>query len=1137
MRKLILLLLALPLLVNAQFTENFSDGDFTNNPTWTGETTEFIVNASMQLQLQATAPYSAPSDTTYLSTSSTSLNTTEWQFWVKMSFATSANNHARFYLASDQANLEGSLNGYFVQLGDFGDGKDSISLYKQAGVVFTKLISGTVVYTNNSTNFFRVKVTRDNLGNWNLFSDPLGGTNFVQEGAASFDNTITSSLFSGVFCKYTSSNNTKIYFDDISVGPIIVDVTPPTLSSVLLTSPTTVDVYFSETVSTATAQTITNYSVDNSVGNPLSAIKDAANGSIVHLTFSSAFTPGTIYTLSVNNVQDLSSNTMLPDSRVFSLYSPKTFDVLINEIMADPDPSVGLPNYEYLELYNRTQIPLNLKNWTLNIGGSEKIIPEVIIQPDSFLIVTSTTGVSSLSAYGQTISLSSLSLTNTGQSLLLSDSTGNMIHYISYTDDWYQNALKAQGGWSIEQIDPLNPCGDEANWIASNDVSGGTPGRTNSVFASNPDNVAPQLNSVSVLSTTSIQLNFSEALDSLTLLNPATYTIDNGIGNPITVKALKPAYNKVILYLGTALLQNTLYTCTVTDTIKDCAGNTAYSLTKPFAIYDAKQFDVEITEIMADPDPPISLPNYEYIELYNRTVYPISLHKWKIQMGSTTSVIPDITINPNDYILLTTTTGSSALSAFAPTAGVTSFSLTNSGTTLTVFDSLSRIISEISYTDDWYRDSYKMNGGWSLEQIDPLNPCGGAENWRASISPTGGTPGGQNSVNAPNPDYQKPELVRISIIDSVTIEAFFSESLDSTYLKNVTNFSIDNAIGIPVSAHAAPPTYTSVILTLASPIQVGITYYLTITDTLLDCAGNSIPVNSKARFAFPQIAVANDIVINELLSNPTTEGVDFVEIYNRSQKVIDLKDLVLSVYDPITLALDEINEISSGSYLIFPGDYLVLTTDPTKVRASYATLNPNNFVKMVSFPGFNNDDGTVALARKNLTEVIDKFAYSADMFLPLLITTDGVSLERVNFNRPSDDKTNWHCAAETVGFGTPTYKNSQYSEGVVVDDPVSVSPEVFSPDNDGYNDVLNLNYLFDTPGYIATITIYDASGRLIRELIKSKYLGTSGTFSWDGITDDNEKARIGIYVIYFEVFDVDGNVKHYKKTAVLAGKL
>ncbi|MBA3972449.1 MAG: hypothetical protein H0X46_09985 [Bacteroidetes bacterium] len=56
-------------------------------------------------------------------------------------------------------------------------------------------------------------------------------------------------------------------------------------------------------------------------------------------------------------------------------------------------------------------------------------------------------------------------------------------------------------------------------------------------------------------------------------------------------------------------------------------------------------------------------------------------------------------------------------------------------------------------------------------------------------------------------------------------------------------------------------------------------------------------------------------------------------------------------------------------------------------------------------------------------------------------------------------------------------------------------------------------------------------------MIRNELLGTNGTFSWDGINDAREKARIGIYIIYFEVFDLSGTVKHYKKTCVLAGKL
>ena len=84
---------------------------------------------------------------------------------------------------------------------------------------------------------------------------------------------------------------------------------------------------------------------------------------------------------------------------------------------------------------------------------------------------------------------------------------------------------------------------------------------------------------------------------------------------------------------------------------------------------------------------------------------------------------------------------------------------------------------------------------------------------------------------------------------------------------------------------------------------------------------------------------------------------------------------------------------------------------------------------------------------------------------------------------------------------------------------------------------MNINYHFDVPGYTANITIFDSKGQVVKPLIQNELLGIKGTFSWDGINADHEKARIGIYIIYFEVFDLEGDVRHYKKTCVLGGKL
>lgn len=190
---------------------------------------------------------------------------------------------------------------------------------------------------------------------------------------------------------------------------------------------------------------------------------------------------------------------------------------------------------------------------------------------------------------------------------------------------------------------------------------------------------------------------------------------------------------------------------------------------------------------------------------------------------------------------------------------------------------------------------------------------------------------------------------------------------------------------------------------------------------------------------------------------------------------------------------------------------------------------------MPSIPSLNNDSDYVLLTNA-LQTVIDKLHYYSSWHLPLLTDTKGISLERINFDNATQDENNWHSASESAGGATPAYKNSQYTNGEGGAD-VTVAPEVFSPDNDGYNDVLSISYAFDTPGMVGNLNIYDSRGRLTKTLVRNELLAASGTFFWDGITDEKEKAGIGIYIIYFEAFDTKGKVKKYKNTCVVAGKL
>lgn len=1130
---LLFLLLLTGLSASAQITDNFSDGDFTTNPAWSGDNSVYIVNASGQLQLNATV-----ADTSFLSFPSPFIANAEWQFWVRLNFAPSNNNFARIYLVSDVANLVGPVNGYYVRLGENGS-FDSVDLWEQSGTTSTKIIDGVNNHCAATNNILRIRVTRDAAGNWNMYSDTTGGVNFQPEGST-FDATHTSCNYFGVCSQYTVSNITKFYYDDFYVGPVIVDTTPPALVSATATGANTLDVLFNENVDATTSQTASNYSVNNSIGSPTTAVRDASNHSLVHLTFATNFVSAQSYVLTVTNVQDLNTNAITSATANFSYFplsTPGYHDVVINEIMADPSPQVGLPNTEFVELLNITANNFDLSGWAFTDGASSGALGNYILPANSYVILCANADTALFSPFGAVVGLSSFpSLNNSGDNLKILDAASNVIDSVSYDISWYQDANKQNGGWTLELINPgYNfSCAPYGNWKASVAGIGGTPGTQNSIYNTTPDNTAPFPVAAYASDSVHVTICFSEPINPAALTNANNYS---GLGTIISAVPDSMTYSCVTLTLTTPLANDVTQTVSFAA-LADCNSNFASPSTANVVYHIVQPFDVVINEIMADPDPPVLLPNEEYFELHNTTTFPLNLDSWSITVGTTTRPLPPITLPPDSFVVLTSTSAAALFSGINVT-GVTSFpALTNTGATITLRAKSGVLVHSVSYSDAWYQNAVKASGGWSLEMIDPNNPCAGASNWKASNSNAGGTPGRRNSVYASNPDVTAPHLVHAYVITSDSIRLFFSEPLDSVTMANVTRYSIDNSIGNPLAVKPIAPDFTKCDLKLSTTLQQNITYTLSVNTQVSDCAGNAMNSSATAIFALPQPIAANDVVINEVLFDPKDGGTDFVEIYNRSQKVIDLKTLLLCSQDTIANTLTELNVIAPEGYLLFPGEYLVLSESSAAVEMQYPNnIRPDRCLQMVNIPAMNVDGDIVVLADTGF-RVIDKLVYSSSWHFPLLQDTKGVSLERIDFERPTQDATNWHSAAETAGFATPTQKNSEYNPGVVDDGAVSIGEQIFSPDGDGFNDVLNISYHFTEPGYTASILIYDSRGRLVRTLVQSEMLGTeSGTFSWDGTMDDRTKARVGAYVVYFEAFQVNGNVKRYKRACVLAGKM
>jgi hypothetical protein len=1119
--------------VNAQINEDFTDGDFTLNPSWIGDDTVFTI-ASVSGNNMLRSNSQTASNTFYLSTPSTLVNDCQWEFYVNLQFNTSSANYVDVYLTSDNANLKApSFNAYFVRIGNTSD---EVSLYRKTSGINTIIINGTDGVTNTSNNTLKIKVIRTASNVWTLETDVSGtGNNYNTEGSVIDATILTGGHFGVSITQSTSSFFNKHFFDDIYVGPIIYDVTPPLVSSVSVISATQADVLFNENIGLTSSQTLTNYSVNNGIGNPSSAQRDATNHKLVHLTFANAFTSGQSNIISIQDVEDVAGNPMASAQQFnFTYYltvAATWRDIIFNELFPDPSPVVGLPEQEFVELYNRSSNNINLSGLKFSDPSTTATLGNKILFPGDYIILCKNADTSLFSSFGQVMGLSAWpSLNNSSDSLWLRDASGNLIDFVYYTDAWYKNSAKKNGGWTLELINPVLPCSGVNNWTASNNTLGGTPGTQNSVFSNVADNISPSVVRIDVVSQTQLLVVFSEGMDSTTLVNGA-YTINGGI-NVISAAPIGPDFQTMVVGLDATIDTGIVYTFTAIG-VTDCSGNIISSSgnNNIFGIGSpAKKFEVVINELFPDPSGSPYIPEKEFVELYNTTNKVLSLSFYKWSDLTTITTIPALTIFPNEYVILCANADVSLFEPFGRTIGLSSWpSLNNAGDVITLKNTSNEVIHQVAYNDKWYQDEEKRkSGGWTLEMIDPLNPCGEENNWRASVSSNHGTPGVPNSIKAANADTQGPQLIAAFAISKDSILLRFNEIIDSASVASAT-YTINK--GILVSS-AIYKSAKEAWLLLATPLLKNTNYILQV-NLLNDCVGNPA-TQAFALVILLEEGEPGDVIINEVLFNPRTGGSDFVELYNKSNKAINLKNWKLANFDKDTIS--SVRTIVSDHHMFLPGNYIYLSKDTANISLEYPLANRQVALQMESLPAYNNGSGTViVLTHKN--EISDRFDYNESMHFPLLNSVKGVSLERLDFLRSTNDATNWQSAAESVGFATPGYKNSQYLPSDIEKDGLSVEPQIFSPDNDGYQDMLNIYYQFKETGYVGNLVIYDSNGRLVKTLMRSELLGTSGTISWNGINEANERATIGIYIIYFEVINLKGDVLKYKKTCVLASRL
>jgi len=189
----------------------------------------------------------------------------------------------------------------------------------------------------------------------------------------------------------------------------------------------------------------------------------------------------------------------------------------------------------------------------------------------------------------------------------------------------------------------------------------------------------------------------------------------------------------------------------------------------------------------------------------------------------------------------------------------------------------------------------------------------------------------------------------------------------------------------------------------------------------------------------------------------------------------------------------------------------------------------------IDLPSFNNDSGNVSISHASSpNDYIDQFDYNDDLHFELLDDTEGVSLERISFTAETQSNDNWHSASSTAGFATPGVVNSNLIPQITSEGEFDLVEQTFSPNSDGDNDFLIINYRLDKPGYVANIKVFDDEGFEIKNVVSNGLLATDGIITWNGTSDEGIISQIGIYIVAAELFHPDGDVKNFKKVCVLA---
>jgi len=535
---------------------------------------------------------------------------------------------------------------------------------------------------------------------------------------------------------------------------------------------------------------------------------------------------------------------------------------------------------------------------------------------------------------------------------------------------------------------------------------------------------------------------------------------------------------------------------------------------------------------MADPTPSVGLPEFEYIEIYNRSGHILNLSGWTLFIGTSNKTFENCYLLPYHYKLLCHDNALEVLSEYGDCYGFSSFSLLNNGFNVVIKNPQGKYICGF-YFDPLLHEMNCRDGGYSLETNDTIHPAVWEKAWYSSHASVGGTPGTSNSIGQRDAPLPSPPVLGVE--DNENLHLRFSYVPDTIELFFKGNYGINHNKPVEEIMSTGHLHYMEIRIATGFAIEENLLYTLDLSSIHPLGSPHMASMSSSMPFALPLPAMAGDVVINEIMANPPEGCPEYLELFNASSKVIDLSKLTLGLYPLPTLGLTDTSFVvcSPESQLFMPGDFLVLSDDPTKLCLYYPCpyITPTNRQCQVNLPALNNAGfGGLLWGEENL---IDSILYSESFHYPLLPTFKGVSLERIDPSFSGILGNSWASASTYSGSATPGYSNSQYITPIEKrSDLLRVEPGYFIPGKGGYEGLVNIYFHFPGPGFSVCLEVFNQEGDKVCDLLNNQILPTEGFLAWDGVDYRGAVIESGIYIVLLRAFNMEGAIIKVKKAFV-----